>query len=73
MAISSKPKMNVIVLCCLGFAGIAGIHRFYVGRVWSGLLWLCTCGIFGIGTVLDLISIGTDSFLDSEGNIIKAA
>lgn len=71
MAVSSKPKMNVILLCCLGFLGIAGIHRFYVGRPWTGLLWLFTCGICGIGTIIDLIMIGTDRFRDAEENIIK--
>jgi TM2 domain-containing membrane protein YozV len=71
MAVSVKPKMNVILLCCLGFMGLAGIHRFYVGRIWTGILWLCTCGIFGIGTILDLIFIGTDKFRDADENIIK--
>jgi TM2 domain-containing membrane protein YozV len=71
MAVSSKPKMNVILLCCLGFIGLGGIHRFYVGRPLSGLLWLCTGGLCGIGTVYDLIMIGTDRFLDADGNVIK--
>lgn len=71
MAVSSKPKMNVILLCCLGFIGLGGIHRFYVGRPLSGLIWLCTGGLCGIGTVYDLIMIGTDRFLDADGNVIK--
>ncbi len=71
MAISSKPKFMVILLCCLGFVGLGGIHRFYVGKVWTGLLWLATGGLCGIGTVFDLISIGMDSFQDSDGNIVQ--
>jgi len=63
--------MNVILLCCLGFIGLGGIHRFYVGRPLSGLIWLCTGGLCGIGTVYDLIMIGTDRFLDADGNVIK--
>lgn len=72
MAVSSKGKMNMIILCCLGFIGLGGIHRFYAGRILTGLLWLCTGGLFGIGTIIDLIIIGTDRFLDAEGNAVKA-
>lgn len=39
-------------LCCL--VGICGLHRFYLGRPWTGLLWLFTFGIFGIGQIIDL-------------------
>jgi TM2 domain-containing membrane protein YozV len=72
MGISEKAKMNVIVLCCLGFLGVAGIHRFYCGRIWTGLLWIFTGGLCGVGTVIDLITIGTDNFKDAGGNTIKA-
>jgi TM2 domain-containing membrane protein YozV len=72
MAVSEKPKMNVILLCCLGFAGVAGIHRFYCGKVLTGLLWLFTGGLCGVGTVIDLISIGTDKFRDSAGDTVQA-
>lgn len=35
------------------FGGILGLHRFYLGRVGSGLLWLFTGGLFGVGWVVD--------------------
>lgn len=37
--------------------GVAGLHRFYVGRWASGLLWLFTFGLCGIGQVVDLVFI----------------
>lgn len=35
--------------------GIAGLHRFYLGRWASGLVWLFTYGLCGLGLVIDLI------------------
>jgi len=43
----------------LGFMGAAGIHRFYLGKPVTGLLYLFTGGLFGIGTVIDLIRMPT--------------
>lgn len=37
------------------FLGVLGIHRFAKGKVLSGLLWLFTCGLFGVGYVVDLV------------------
>ena len=34
--------------------GVAGLHRLYLGRIVSGLIWLFTGGLFGFGTVVDL-------------------
>ncbi len=45
------------VLWGLALFGICGIHRFYLGRWRTGLLWLCTFGLLGIGQLLDLIWI----------------
>lgn len=39
------------------FLGIGGLHRFYNGKMLSGLLWLCTGGLFGIGQFIDLLLI----------------
>jgi TM2 domain-containing membrane protein YozV len=39
------------------FFGFAGIHRFYAGRWASGLLWLFTGGLCGVGQFIDLVFI----------------
>ncbi|HKJ63945.1 MAG TPA: TM2 domain-containing protein [Desulfopila sp.] len=38
----------------LTFTGLLGLHRFYMGKWLSGLLYLVTAGIFGIGYIYDL-------------------
>ena len=42
-------------MALLGFVGLAGMHRFYLGRPLTGLLWLFTGGLCGLGTLMDLV------------------
>lgn len=60
--ISRKNKTVALVLCI--FLGGLGAHKFYVGKVGSGILYLCTLGLFGIGWFIDIILIATGSFKD---------
>ncbi|WP_392532431.1 TM2 domain-containing protein [Nostoc sp. C117] len=45
------------ILCGVGFFGVGGLHRLYNGKIGTGLLWLCTFGLFYIGQVVDLLLI----------------
>ncbi len=62
-----KSKTIALILCIVGFFGIAGLHRMYVGKVGGGILHLFTYGLCGIGTIIDLISILSGGFRDSYG------
>ena len=65
---SNKNKITVLLLCI--FLGGLGVHRFYVGKIGTGIVWLLTGGVFGIGWLVDIIMIAVDKFKDKQGNIL---
>lgn len=65
----SDKNWLATLLLCLFLRGI-GVHRFYVGKVGTGILQLITLGGCGIWTLIDLIMIITGSFTDKDGNKI---
>lgn len=65
--VSSKNRMVAGLLCLLGLIGIAGIHRMYVGKWKTGILFSLTQGVFFIGTLYDICMIYCESFKDTDG------
>ena len=63
---SVHSRLVALLLCV--FLGYLGVHRFYVGKIATGILWVCTGGLFGIGWVIDLILIAAGNFTDIDGN-----
>ena len=45
------------ILWAFGFMGFCGIHRFYSGKITSGLVYFFTLGFFGVGQFIDLFLI----------------
>jgi TM2 domain-containing membrane protein YozV len=45
------------LLWCAGLFGFCGIHRFYAGRIITGVIWLLTGGLLFIGQLIDLVLI----------------
>ena len=68
--LSKKSFVATILLCF--FLGSFGIHRFYVGKIVTGILMLITIGGFGIWQIVDFILIAIGEFKDRKGFLIRA-
>lgn len=66
--VSPKSFVATILLCF--FLGGFGIHRFYVGKIGTGILMLLTLGALGIWTIIDFIFILIGKFRDKDGKLI---
>ncbi|GBU24031.1 hypothetical protein R83H12_00652 [Fibrobacteria bacterium R8-3-H12] len=70
-AIQQEQLSKTTALLLALFLGWAGIHRFYVGKSGTGLIYLFSAGICGIGWIIDVLMILTGGFRDSNGNKLK--
>lgn len=62
-----SDKSRTVAAILAFFLGGLGVHRFYVGSVGMGLLWLFTFGLCGIGALVDFIIILCGGFKDQYG------
>lgn len=62
-----SPKSRLAAALLAWFFGFLGVHRFYVGKIGTGVLMIFTLGGLGIWVLVDLIMILVGSFRDKEG------
>lgn len=67
---TSEKTMVAAALLCF-FLGTLGIHRFYVGKIVTGILMILTLGGLGIWTLIDFVMIIVGSFKDKNGLTLK--
>jgi hypothetical protein len=67
--VSPKNLLAATLLCF--FLGALGVHRFYVGKVGTGILQLVTVGGLGIWTLIDFIMLLCQAFKDSDGYVLR--
>jgi TM2 domain-containing membrane protein YozV len=66
---SDKGFVPALLLCF--FLGGLGVHRFYVGKIGTGILMLLTLGGLGIWAIIDFVMIAVGSFTDKEGRQLR--
>jgi TM2 domain-containing membrane protein YozV len=52
-----KEKGIAFILWAACFMGVCGLQRLYLGKIGTGLLYLFTLGLFGIGQLVDLFRL----------------
>jgi TM2 domain len=66
---SDKSRLVALLLCFL--IGVFGVHRFYVGKIGTGLLQIFTLGGLGIWALVDFVLIAVGEFTDKQGRKLK--
>lgn len=70
-AAAAEGKSQLIALILAALIGGLGIHRFYLGYTWQGIVQLLTLGGCGIWALIDLIRIITGDLQPKDGSYAK--
>lgn len=70
-AVSPRSRTVTFCLALLGYVGLFGVHRLYVGKIFTFILQLVTVGGLGIWQLIDAIRILMGSFEDAQGRKIS--
>jgi TM2 domain len=67
----ASDKSRGVALTLAVMLGMFGGHRFYAGKIGTGVLQLCTIGGLGLWYLYDVILVASGNFTDSEGRRIS--
>ena len=67
----SSDKSRGVALALSVLLGVFGAHRFYAGKIGTGVLQACTLGGFGVWYLYDVILVASGGFRDKEGRLIS--
>jgi hypothetical protein len=68
--VSERRISQAVIMVLGGFLGVAGIHRFYVGKKATGFLMFFTLGGLGLWSLIDFFLLVLGKFRDKEGRIL---
>lgn len=68
---SPKSKTTALILCI--FLGWIGAHRYYVGKIGTGVIWTFSAGALVIGWLVDLFTILSGNFYDTNGYVLRSS
>ena len=68
---NGTPKSWMVTLLLCFFLGALGAHRFYTGKIGTGVAMLLTVGGCGIWALIDFIMILMDKFTDADGQPLQ--
>ncbi|MEP6474525.1 MAG: NINE protein [Gemmatimonadota bacterium] len=66
--VSDKSRLVTLILAVI--LGVFGGHRFYTGKIQSGILMACTLGGLGLWALYDIIMIAAGAFRDEQGRLV---
>ncbi len=55
-----KSKGTAYLLWLISGLGWLGFHHFYLNKPWKGIIWILTGGVCGVGSLIDLFTLGSD-------------
>lgn len=68
----ASPRSRLVALLLASTLGVFGAHRFYVGKISTGVLQACTLGGCGIWWLYDVILVASGSFRDEQGRLLAS-
>jgi TM2 domain-containing membrane protein YozV len=71
MSNSKSVKNYAVMLVLVLVLGVVGGHRFYAGKVGTGILFLFTGGLFAIGWIIDIFTVSFGNFTDKTGSFLR--
>ena len=71
MASPTSSKYYAATLILAIVLGFFGAHRFYLGKVGTGFLYVFTAGLFGIGWIVDIFTVLFGNFTDKTGSFVR--
>jgi TM2 domain-containing membrane protein YozV len=66
----SPKKRSMVILLCI-FFGLFGVHRFYLGKIGTGIIMILTLGGFGIWAIVDFFIAIFGDYKDSNGLYVE--